>query len=54
MIIPILLVIVIVVLISCIKIVPQASIFVVERLGAYHASWNVGLHFKVPIIERVA
>ena len=54
MIIAILLLIAIVVLISCIKIVPQASIFVVERLGAYHASWDVGLHFKVPIIERVA
>ena len=54
MIIAILLLIAIVILISCIKIVPQASIFVVERLGAYHASWNVGLHFKIPIIERVA
>ncbi len=54
MIILILLAIAIVILISCIKIVPQASIFVVERLGAYHASWNVGVHFKVPIIDRVA
>ncbi|MBP3448106.1 MAG: SPFH/Band 7/PHB domain protein [Clostridia bacterium] len=54
MIIAVLLLIAIVILISCIKIVPQASIFVVERLGAYHASWNVGLHFKIPIIERVA
>ncbi len=50
----VLLVILIVVLISCIKIVPQAHIFVVERLGAYHASWTVGLHFKMPIIDRVA
>ena len=54
MIIAILLVIAIVILISCIKIVPQASVFVVERLGAFHAAWDVGLHFKIPIIERVA
>ena len=54
MIILILLVIAIVILISSIKIVPQASVFVVERLGAYHDSWSVGLHFKVPLIERVA
>lgn len=44
----------IVVLVSCIKIVPQASIFIVERLGAYHETWNVGVHFKVPFIDRVA
>lgn len=47
-------IIVIVVLVSCIKIVPQASIFIVERLGAYHETWNVGVHFKVPFIDRVA
>ena len=41
-------------LISCIKIVPQAKALVVERLGAYQATWSVGLHFKIPIIERVA
>ena len=41
-------------LISCIKIVPQARAVVVERLGAYHATWSTGLHFKVPIIDRVA
>ena len=41
-------------LISCIKIVPQAQALVVERLGAYQATWSVGLHFKIPIIERVA
>ena len=39
---------------SCIKIVPQAQAFVVERLGGYQATWHVGLHFKVPIIDRVA
>ncbi len=42
------------ILISCVKIVPQAQALVVERLGAYQATWGVGLHFKVPIIERVA
>ena len=41
-------------MISCVKIVPQAQALVVERLGAYQATWAVGLHFKIPIIERVA
>lgn len=41
-------------LISCIKIVPQAKALVIERLGAYQVTWSVGLHFKLPIIERVA
>ena len=50
----ILLIIVLLVLMSCIKIVPQAKALVVERLGAYQATWSVGLHFKLPIIERVA
>ena len=42
------------ILVSCIKIVPQASIFIVERLGAYYQTWNVGVHFKIPFIDRVA
>ena len=42
------------ILFSCIKIVEQAQALVVERLGAYQATWGVGLHFKIPIIERVA
>lgn len=46
--------IVLMLLISCIKIVPQARAMVVERLGAYQATWSTGLHFKVPIIDRVA
>lgn len=50
----VLLVIVICVLVSCIKIVPQARAMVVERLGAYQGTWGVGLHFKLPIIDRVA
>lgn len=39
---------------SCIKIVPQAQAYVVERLGAYQDTWGVGLHFKVPIVDKVA
>ena len=45
---------VIIVLIRNIRVVQQARAFVVERLGAYHATWNVGLHFKIPFIERIA
>lgn len=41
-------------LVSCIKIVPQAKSYVVERLGAYHKTWNVGVHFKIPFIDRIA
>jgi regulator of protease activity HflC (stomatin/prohibitin superfamily) len=48
------LIIVIVLFISCIRIVPQASTFVVERLGAYYQTWEVGLHFRVPIIDKIA
>ena len=39
---------------SCVKVVPQANAYVVERLGGYQATWGVGIHFKVPIIDRVA
>lgn len=39
---------------SCIRIVPQAYAFVLERLGAYQATWTTGIHFKLPFIERVA
>ena len=49
-----LLLIVLMVLASCIRIVPQAQALVVERLGAYLDTWNVGIHFKVPFIDRVA
>ena len=41
-------------LLSCVKVVQQAQALVIERLGAYQATWGVGLHFKIPIIERVA
>ena len=47
-------VIILCVLASCIKIVPQAHAFIVERLGGYQCTWSVGLHFKVPIIDKVA
>ena len=47
-------VLVIAVIISCIKIVPQAQAFVIERLGAFQDTWSVGLHFKVPFIDKVA
>ena len=50
----ILLVILIAVFIPCITIVPQAKAYVIERLGAYQATWDVGFHIKLPIIDRVA
>lgn len=43
-----------IVVVANIKIVPQAHAYVLERLGAYHATWEVGLHFKVPFIERLS
>ena len=48
------LVILVLVVMSCVKIVPQAHAYVVERLGGYQDTWSVGLHFKMPIIDRVA
>ncbi len=45
---------ILVVLASCVTIVPQASAFIVERLGAYSATWETGLHFKIPLVERIA
>ena len=42
------------VLVSCVRIVPQAYAVILERLGAYQATWSTGIHFKVPFIERVA
>lgn len=47
-------VIVLIVLLSCINVVPQAKAYVVERLGGYQSTWGVGVHFKLPIIDRVA
>ncbi len=42
------------VLASCVKIVPQANAYVLERLGGFQETWTVGLHFKIPFIDRVA
>ena len=53
-IIAILFLLVIVILVKNIRIVQQAKAYVVERLGAYQTTWTVGLHFKIPFIERVA
>jgi len=45
---------VIIIVIRNIKIVPQAQAFIIERLGAYRETWEVGLHFKIPFIDRIA
>ena len=50
----ILIVIVVWILVSCIKVVPQAHAYVVERLGAYQGTWSVGLHFKMPFFDKIA
>ena len=50
----ILIVILLIIAVSCIQIVPQAHAYVIERLGAYSATWGVGLHFKIPFMERIA
>ncbi len=47
-------VVVLIIVASCIKIVPQAHAVILERLGAYKATWSVGLHFKTPFIDKVA
>lgn len=53
MIIAIILILLVILILSCVKIVPQANAYVVERLGAYQATWNVGLHFKIPLIDKI-
>ncbi|MBD5548660.1 MAG: SPFH/Band 7/PHB domain protein [Lachnospiraceae bacterium] len=50
----VLFVIILILLASCVKIVPQANAYVVERLGAYQGTWSVGLHFKLPLLDKVA
>ena len=50
----ILLLVVIFILVRCIRIVQQAKAYVIEFLGAYKTTWNVGLHFKIPFVEKVA
>ncbi|MBQ6807136.1 MAG: SPFH/Band 7/PHB domain protein [Lachnospiraceae bacterium] len=48
------LILIIILLASCVKIVPQAHAYVVERLGAYQQTWPVGIHFKLPLVDKVA
>ena len=50
----VLIVIVLIILASCINIVPQAHAYIIERLGGYLGTWSVGIHFKLPILDRVA
>ena len=50
----IVIILIIYIIVSCVRIVPQAQAYVIERLGAYNGTWSVGLHFKVPFIDRVA
>ena len=47
-------IIIVLIVISCVKIVPQANAYVIERLGTYQATWQVGLHSKMPFLDRVA
>lgn len=49
----ILVILILAVIVSCIQIVQQSKAYVIERLGAFHSVWGVGLHFKLPFIERV-
>ena len=41
-------------IVTNIRIVPQANAYVLERLGAYYGTWQVGLHFKIPLVDKVA
>ena len=50
----VILIVILLILSSCVKIVPQASAMVVERLGGYLTTWSVGIHVKMPFIDRVA
>lgn len=49
-----LLILILIIIASCVKIVPQAQAYVVERLGAYQGTWGVGFHFKTPLIDKIA
>ena len=54
MVLGVLLVLVILILAANIRIVPQAHAYILERLGGYKETWGVGIHFKIPILDRVA
>nr|WP_319488177.1 SPFH domain-containing protein [uncultured Caproiciproducens sp.] len=47
-------IVILVILISNIKVVPQAHVFVIERLGAYNSTWTTGLHFKIPFMDKIS
>ncbi|MBQ8296380.1 MAG: SPFH/Band 7/PHB domain protein [Ruminococcus sp.] len=53
-IIPAIIILLFILIISCIKIVPQAHVYVIERLGTFHAEWQTGIHFMIPFIDKVA
>ena len=46
--------IILLILASCVRIVPQAHAYIVERLGGYQATWDVGIHIKLPLIDKIA
>ena len=46
--------IILILIVRNIKIVPQAHAYVIERLGTYHATWQTGLHLKVPFVDRIS
>ena len=50
----IMIVVIIALFMSCVRVVPQSQAYVIERLGGYKCTWSVGLHFKVPIVDRIA
>ncbi|MDY4813292.1 MAG: peptidase, partial [Ruminococcus sp.] len=50
----IIVIVVLIVIVRNIKIVPQAHAYVIERLGAYKATWDTGFHLKVPFIDKIA
>ena len=49
-----LIILLLIILVSRIKLVPQSQVYVIERIGSYHQTWNTGLHFLVPFIDRIA
>ncbi len=49
-----LIILLLIILVSRIKVVPQSQVYVIERIGSYHQTWNTGLHFLVPFIDRIA
>lgn len=50
----IILILVVIIIIPNVKVVPQSKCYVIERLGSYYATWNNGLHFKIPFVDRVS